>query len=177
MNLLVTLSLLTALKASPNHLTTPNYQNISKQTSTQSEVANLLPGDTPLVGFVSTKVEDWKTLERFPLFKSAFAVAATLFPPNQNLNYESIINTALKDKIALVMMPQVDSKKVSADASFLMLAPIKDDKLLQPFLDSLKANKRQYKGVTILEWKSPRSKVATQQVLPDWKAEVASLQT
>ena len=179
MNLVVTLSLLAALKASPNSTTTPNYQNIPKQSSTHSEVANILPGDTPLVGFISTKVEDWKTLERFQLFKSAFAVAATLFPPNlpnQNLNYESIINSTLGDKIALVMMPQVDSKKVSADANFLMLAPIKDDQLLQPYLDSLKANKRQYKGVTILEW-TVRSKVATQQVLPDWNLKVASLPT
>lgn len=180
MNLVVTLSLLAALKASPNYTATPNYQNIPKQSPTHSEVANILPGDTPLVGFISTKVEDWKTLERFQLFKSAFAVAATLFPPNlpnQNLNYESIINTTLGDKIALVMMPQVDSKKVSADANFLMLAPIKDDRLLQPYLDSLKANKRQYKGVTILEWKSVRSKATTQQVLPDWMPKVASLPT
>lgn len=152
MSLLVTLSLLTALNTT--NLTPHKYENTTKQTSIgKSEIANILPSDTPLVGFVSTKVEDWKTLNRFALFKTAFTTAASLLPPNVNLE---VVQSSLGDKIALVMMP-VKSKQVSIDTNFLMLAPVKDDRLFQPFLANLKANKRQYKGVTILEWKSLKS--------------------
>ena len=168
---LVELSLLTALTVppSPKHAVQPSLNPVS--------ITTVLPADTPLVAFVNTKVEDWQSLNRFQLFKTV-ASSAMLLPsglesrnmpliweslaaillPGLQFDYERDVQPWLGDKVALVMLPQVGSKAVSIDTNFLALAPVKDDRALKLLLDKLKdkrqqVTQRQYKGITILEWK------------------------
>lgn len=118
-------------------------------------VSNMLPADVPLVVMVNTKPEAWN-LSRFQLFQSASAIPQ-LLPFVQQLDYTEDIKSWLGDQVALALMPKIGSQKTTLDSSLLMLAPVKDKKRLQAFLDKFQFGeqqrviKRQYKGITILK--------------------------
>ncbi|BAZ52406.1 hypothetical protein NIES4103_50670 [Nostoc sp. NIES-4103] len=123
-------------------------------------VANILPADTPIVGLVNTKGESWAKLNRFQLFKTAFTAASQFLPTTFTFDYAKDIESWLGDQVAFAFMPKVGSTTATIDSSFLLVAPIKDDTRLQPFLEKLKTDTprvtvRQYKGITILEMKEP----------------------
>ncbi len=134
-------------------------QSLPQKPLSPTPVAQLLPADTPLVGLISTKTEKWHSLSKFELFAQIFANAEKVFPPQMGLNYQTDIKPWLGEQVAVAFMPQKLSKSASLDASFLILAAVKDEQQLQTLIDKFKANKqqevteRQYKGVRILEWK------------------------
>lgn len=148
-------------------LAVPSNNNTSKQSLPPAPITQILPADTPLVGLINTKAEDWQSLGQFQLFKKAFNAADNLFPVQMGFNYERDIKSWLGDRVALAFLPASSTKSASIDTSFLILAPVKDEKQLQVFLDKLKSDKRtkvierQYKGIKILEWKPPQSNSPT----------------
>ncbi len=140
-------------------VTAPTYQ--VAQSSPNSSVADILPADTPLVGLVNTKVADWNALSRFQLFKVVYAGVKSFLPPDINFNYARDVDSWLGDEVALVLLPRVGTAPVTQDSNFLTLAPVKDETRLQQLLAQIKPNNKrqtvtqqQYKGVTILEFKT-----------------------
>ena len=149
-----TLALLSTLTLAPLPETT------EPSLSSTAAVANILPADTPVVGLVNTKGETWASLNRFQLFKTAFAAGSQFLPTTFTFDYAKDIESWLGDQVAFAFMPKVGSTTATIDSSFLLVAPVKDDTRLQPFLEKLKTDTprvtvRQYKGITILEWKEP----------------------
>ena len=65
----IQLSLLSALTVSPS------IENTKQPSIHAPEIATVLPADTPLVMFVNIKVENWKSLSSFQLFKTTFDTA------------------------------------------------------------------------------------------------------
>lgn len=163
-------------------------QTLPQKLLSPTPVAQLLPADTPLVGLISTKTEKWQSLSKFELFAQIFANAEKVFPPQMGLNYQTDIKPWLGEQVAVAFMPQKVLKPASLDASFLILAAVKDEQQLQALIDKFKANKQQevterrYKDVKILEWKplaptTPDTPEATSPVskLPMPKSFVAAI--
>jgi len=151
---LIHLSLITSLN-------TPQITKIATQApTTTAELSNVLPADTPLVMFASTKPSEWQKLTRFKLFQNAFATAAFLLPANWRSQYQEISQLGVGDKIAFAVMPQLASKPVDFDSSFLILAAVKESDRLQLLIEREQASQqqkiiqRQYKGIKIWEWQS-----------------------
>lgn len=123
-------------------------------------IADILPADTPLVGLVNTKVADWNALNRFQLFKVVYAGVKSFLPPDINFNYARDVDSWLGDEVALVLLPKVGTAPVTQDSNFLMLAPVKNETRLQQLIAQIKPSNKQYitqqqyKGVTILEFKT-----------------------
>jgi hypothetical protein len=141
----------------------PNSPSLLQKLSSPAPITQLLPADTPVVGLVSTKTEKWQSLSKFELFAQIFNAVDKILPAQKGLNYQTDIKPWLGEQIAFVFMPQKDKKQVSLEDSFLVLAAVKDEQQLQVLIDKFKDSKsqqiteRQYKGVTILEWKPPAS--------------------
>ncbi|MBU7585828.1 MAG: DUF3352 domain-containing protein [Nostoc sp. TH1S01] len=156
---IITVSLLSVLAVA-----SPAAETSEAEASTTLNVpaiANILPADTPLVGLVNTKVEAWAALNRFYLFERAFSAVSQYLPPSFKLDYVREIESLLGEQVAVAFLPKVEGTTATIDNNFVMLAPIKDESRIQPFLDLLKNGdpKRvkisEYKGVTIVEIKPP----------------------
>lgn len=151
---IATLSLVSALTVAP-------YEIAQQTRPPAPAVTTVLPADAPLVGMINTKAEAWGTLGRFQLFQAAYAAVKQSLPPGKQFDYAKDVEPWLGDQVALVMMPKAGSEQVTLDSSFLMLVPVKDQSRLQGFVDNFKQGlqrrliERQYKGITILEWKAP----------------------
>ncbi|MBE9208064.1 DUF3352 domain-containing protein [Nostoc sp. LEGE 06077] len=156
---IITVSLLSALAvASPVAETS---ETAASTTSITPAIANILPADAPLVGLVNTKVDAWTALNRFYLFERAFTAASKYLPPSFKLSYVREIESLLGDQVAFAFLPKVEGTTATIDNNFVMLAPIKDESRIQPFIDLLKSGdpKRvkvtEYKGITIVEVQPP----------------------
>lgn len=147
----------------------PNSQSLPQKLSSPAPIAQLLPADTPVVGLVTTNTEKWQSLSKFELFAQIFNAADKVFPAQMGLNYQTDIKPWLGEQVAFVFMPQKNKKPVNLEASFLLLATVKNEKQLQVLVDRFKESnsqeitERQYKGVRILEWKptNPTPPVST----------------
>ncbi len=147
----------------------PNSQSLPQQLSSAAPIAQLLPADTPVVGLVDTKTEKWQSLSKFELFAQIYNIVGKVAPTQMGLNYQTDIKPWLGEQVAFVFMPQKDKKLVNLEASFLLLAAVKDENQLQVSINRFKKDKsqeiteRQYKGVRILEWKpsEPTSPTST----------------
>lgn len=154
------LSLVTPLILST--LTVPSNNNTRAQ-QPPAPIARILPADTPLVGLINTSSADWQSLQQFQLFKQAFNAAEKYLPAEMEFNYERDIKSWLGDRVALAFLPTNGTKLATVESRFLILAPVTDEKQLQVVINKLKSDKRrkvverEYKGVTILEWKPPQS--------------------
>ncbi|GBE92969.1 DUF3352 domain-containing protein [Nostoc cycadae] len=162
---IITVSLLSALAVvSPAAETS---EPAASTASTTPAIANILPADTPLVGLVNTKVDAWTALNRFYLFERAFTAASKYLPPSFKLSYVREIESLLGDQVAFAFLPKVEGTAATIDNNFVMLAPIKDESRIQPFLDLLKNGdpKRvkvtEYKGITIVEVQPPEQPKST----------------
>ncbi len=139
-------------------LVVPSNNNTRVQSVPTAPITQILPANTPLVGLITTKSEDWQSLGQFQLFKTAFNTAEKYFPAEMGFNYEKDVKSWLGDRVALAFLP-ASTKTASIDNNFLIIAPVKDEKQLIVFLDRLKSDKqrkvteRQYKGIKIIEWK------------------------
>lgn len=146
---------------------TSNSLKIQLQsTATNTEFANFLPSNTPLVAMVDTSSATWKKAGNFQLFKTAWNGISFLIPPQLKDGYATDIEPWLGEQVAFAFLPK-DGSEVTMESNFVTLAPVKDEQGLQPFLSKLKGNanftQRQYKGITILETKTDNS---TQPNLP-----------
>jgi len=146
---------------------TPNSLKIQLQsTATNTEFANFLPSNTPLVAMVDTSSATWKKAGNFQLFKTAWNGISFLIPPQLKDGYATDIEPWLGEQVAFAFLPK-DGSEVTMESNFVTLAPVKDEQGLQPFLSKLKGNanftQRQYKGIIILETKTDNS---TQPNLP-----------
>jgi hypothetical protein len=142
--------------------------NASPQQSTEStlvaagsitEIAKMLPENTPLIGIFSTKASTWQNLNRFQLFKMAGDAITKLIPPGTNLDSIKDVQSWLGDQAVLALMPKVGSAPASLEESSVIIVPIRDMAKVQPFINLLTANKentteREYKGVKITEIKT-----------------------
>lgn len=149
-----------------------NAQTLTQKLLSPPPITQFLPADTPLVGLVSTNNEKWQSLSKFELFAQIFNAAETIFPASMGLDYQIDVKPWLGEQVALAFMPQKDAKPVSLDASFLLLATVKDEKKLQVLIENFKASnlqeitERQYKGVKILEWKPLKTDTPPVSTLP-----------
>ena len=136
-----------------------NSQSLPQKLSSPAPVTQFLPADIPLVGIVNTKAEKWQSLTKFELFAQIFNAVDKIFPAQMGLNYQTDIKPWLGEQVAFAFLPQKEQKLVSLEASFLILAAVKNEQSLQVLIDKFKSSnsqevtERQYKGVTILEWK------------------------
>ncbi|WP_062296060.1 DUF3352 domain-containing protein [Nostoc piscinale] len=82
-------------------------------------------------------------------------------PPSFKLDYVREIESLLGEQVAVAFLPKVEGTNATIENNFVMLAPLKDESRIQPFLDLLKNGdpKRvkvsEYKGVTIIELQVP----------------------
>ncbi|MEB3215813.1 MAG: DUF3352 domain-containing protein [Nostocales cyanobacterium 94392] len=148
---------------------TPNSLKIQLQpTAINTEFANFLPNNAPLVAMVDTSSATWKKAGNFQLFQTAWNGVSFLIPPQLKDAYATDIEPWLGEQVAFAFLPN-DGSGVTMESNFVTLVPVKDEQGLQPFLSKLKANQnftqRQYKGITILETKTNNS--STQPNLPD----------
>lgn len=151
---LIHLSLITSLN-------TPHITKIATQAPTNAaDLPAVLPADTPLVMLASTKASDWQKLMRFKLFQNTFATAAFLLPTDWRSQYQEISQLGIGDKIAFAVMPQVASKPLNFDSSFLMLATVRETDKLKSLIErsqisqQQKVIQQQYKGIKIWQWQS-----------------------
>ncbi len=151
---------------------TSNTQTLPQKLLSPPPITQFLPADTPLVGLVSTDNQKWQSLSKFELFAQVFNAAETISPTQMGLDYQTDIKPWLGEQVALALMPQKENKPVSLDASFLLLATVKDEKPLQVLIKKFKASnsqeitERQYKGVKILEWKPAKFDTSPFSTLP-----------
>lgn len=131
-----------------------------QSTATNTEFANFLPKDAPLVAMVDTSSETWRKAGKFQLFQAAWNGISFLIPPQFKTGYATDIEPWLGEQIAVAFLPKSGSQ-VTVDSNFVTLIPVKDEVALERFLKKLKAggnlNQRQYKGITILETKTGSS--------------------
>lgn len=136
----------------------PSNHNTRAQSVPAAPITRILPANTPLVGLITTKSEDWQSLGQLQLFKTAFNAAEKYLPAEMGFNYQRDVKSWLGDRVALAFLP-VSTEVASIDNNFLIIAPVKDEKQLLVFIDKLKSDKqrkvteRQYKGIKIIEWK------------------------
>lgn len=138
----------------------PSSLEESKPTENGEEVrqaiASTLPADAPVVATINTKSEVWKSLGRFQYYQLVIKIASQYLPPDIKFDYAKDVESWLGEEVVLAYLPKIGDTKASIDSNFLVIAPIKDEKRLQPFLDKLQENpqeakQRQYKGFTIIE--------------------------
>ncbi len=138
-----------------------NLKSRLQPTATNTEFANFLPSDAPLVAIVDTSSATWRKAGNFQLFQAAWNGISFLIPPQFKIGYATEIEPWLGEQIAVAFLPKRGSSQVTVDSNFVTLIPVKDEVALQRFLKKLKAggnlNQRQYKGITILETKTGSS--------------------
>ena len=140
------------------NVTPASSKNRLQPTATNTEFANFLPSDAPLVAMVDTSSATWRKAGNFQLFQSVWNGISFLIPPQIKNGYATDIEPWLGEQIAFAFLPKRGSSQVTVDSNFVTLVPVKDEAGLQRFLNKLKAggnlNQRQYKGITILETKT-----------------------
>ncbi|MBD2445814.1 DUF3352 domain-containing protein [Nostoc sp. FACHB-152] len=154
---IITVSLMSALAIS-----SPVAQTSEPTAPPQVAIANILPADTPLVGLVNTKAAAWTSLNRFYLFDRAFTAGAKFLPSTFKFDYARDVEPLLAGPVMFAFLPKVEGTTATIDNNFVVLVPVKNESLIQPFLDSMKEDSqrvkvREYKGITILEMKPPES--------------------
>lgn len=130
------------------------------QPSQVSEIAKLLPSETALYASVKTKADYRVALSRYQLFDTIQKNLTSLLPENLNFDYSRDIESWLGEQVAFAILPKVGSDKFSLNSNLITIASIKDETRFQQLLDTFikdKENieKREYKGVTIVELKTP----------------------
>lgn len=142
------------------NVTPANLKNRLQPSATNTEFANFLPKDAPLVATIDTSSESWRKAGKFQLFQAAWNGISFLIPPQFKTGYATDIKPWLGEQIAVAFLPKSGSQ-VTVDDNFVTLIPVKDEVALKRFLKKLKAggnlNQRQYKGITILETKTGSS--------------------
>jgi hypothetical protein len=130
-------------------------------TATNTQFANFLPSDAPLVAIADTSSATWRKAGKFQLFQAAWNGISFLIPPQLKNGYATDIEPWLGEQVAFAFLPKSGSSQVTVDSNFVALIPVKDEVALERFLQKLKAggnlNQRQYKGIIILETKTGSS--------------------
>ncbi|AFZ23992.1 Protein of unknown function (DUF3352) [Cylindrospermum stagnale PCC 7417] len=146
----------------PSATPVPKTLEENREEAVPKAIASILPADTPVVASINTKAEAWSSLSRFQYFQSIVELVSRYLPPDIKFDYTKDIESWLGEEVVLAFLPKTEDSTAILDATFLMLAPIKDETRLQPFLEKFKektaeAEERDYKGFTILELKFPES--------------------
>ena len=139
-------------------ITPISLRNRFQSRGRNTEFANFLPSNTPLVAMLDTSSATWKKAGNFQLFQKAWNGISFLIPPQVKNGYATDIEPWLGEQVAFAFLPNDGSSGVTIQSNFVMLAPVKDEVGFEPFLSKLKANggfnERKYKGITILETKT-----------------------
>jgi hypothetical protein len=145
-------------KTLAQRITPGSLKNRLQPTDRNTQFANFLPSNAPLVAMVDTSSATWRKAGNFQLFQTAWNGISFLIPPQLKHVYATDIEPWLGEQVAFAFLPQDGENGVTIESNFIALAPVKDEQGLQPFLSKLKANgnftQRQYKGITILETKT-----------------------
>lgn len=132
-----------------------------QSSETNTQFANFLPKDAPLVAIVDTTSENWRKAGNFQLFNTVWNGLSFIIPPQFKKGFATDVKPWLGEQVALAFLPKVGSSKVTVNSNFVSLVPVKDEAALQRFLGKLTANgsfnQRQYRGITILETKTGTS--------------------
>ncbi|MDX2100433.1 MAG: DUF3352 domain-containing protein [Leptolyngbyaceae cyanobacterium bins.59] len=132
-----------------------------------------LPDNTAAVITVNTSPDAWKALDQYQIVPEVVSILESFLPVSlDNLDllpgFETVQNIPnwMGDRAAIVLLPTQGAKDVNFEESFLLLAPIKEEKGFQEFLKTFKSGmekppiERKYKGITILEWKNEEEQPA-----------------
>ena len=144
-------------KTSQTNVLNNTFAQTITPTSLNTQFANFLPSDAPLVAMVDTSSATWRKAGNFQLFQTAWNRISFLIPSQLKNGSATDIEPWLGEQVAFAFLPKDSSSEVTIESNFVALAPVKDEEGLQKFLKKLKAggnlNQRQYKGITILETK------------------------
>ncbi|MEM9927316.1 MAG: DUF3352 domain-containing protein [Cyanobacteria bacterium P01_D01_bin.50] len=143
-------------------ITPLSFNNRFQRRETNTQFANFLPSNAPLVAMLDTSSASWKKAGNFQLFQTAWNGISFLIPSIVKIGYATEIEPWLGEQVAFAFLPKDGASGVTIQSNFVMLAPVKDEQALQSFLSKLQANGgfngRKYKGITILETKTGLSK-------------------
>ncbi len=138
-----------------------NLKNGLPGSGKNTQFANFLPNDAPLVAMVDTSSATWRKAGNFQLFQTVWKGISFLVPPQLQIGYATEIEPWLGEQVVFAFLPKRGSSQVTMDSNFVTLAPVKDKEGVEKFLKKLKAGgnftQRQYKGITILETKTGNS--------------------
>ena len=104
-----------------------NLKSRLQPTATNTEFANFLPSDAPLVAMVDTSSETWRKAGKFQLFQTAWNGISFLIPPQFKTGYATDIEPWLGEQIAVAFLPKHGSSQVTVDSNFITLIPVKDE--------------------------------------------------
>jgi hypothetical protein len=119
-----------------------------------SSVANFLPENTSGVVLIKTDATLWQALSRFGIFPEKMSFPGWLY--STNVNYETDVRPWIGDQIGFAILPATKDPKQDR---FVTIAPVQNESGVNRFLEKIKAAQKtppvtkQYKGITILEWK------------------------
>ncbi|MEO1373389.1 MAG: DUF3352 domain-containing protein [Cyanobacteria bacterium J06635_10] len=157
-------------------ITPPSFNNRFQSREINTQFANFLPSNAPLVAMLDTSSASWKKAGNFQLFQTAWNGISSLIPSIVKIGYATEIEPWLGEQVAFAFLPKDGASRATIQSNFVMLAPVTDEQALQSFLSKLKANggfnQRKYKGITILETKtaipkSPLNKVVKPNIKPN----------
>ena len=143
------------------NLTPGSLNNRLQSTEKNTQFANFLPSDVPLVAMVDTSSASWSQAGNFQLFQTVWNGISLFIPPQFKNEFATDIKPWLGEQVAFAFLPKIGSSQVTVDSNFVSLVPVKDEVALQRFLSKLTANgsfnQRKYKGITILKTKTGNS--------------------
>ncbi|MDY6902438.1 MAG: DUF3352 domain-containing protein [Cyanobacteriota bacterium] len=132
-----------------------SFKSRLQSTQTNTQFANFLPKDAPLVAIVDTTSENWRKAGNFQLFNTVWNGLSFIIPPQFKNGFATDIKPWLGEQVAFAFLPKAGSSQVTVDSNFVSLIPVKDEIALQRFLGKLTANgsfnQRKYRGITILK--------------------------
>ena len=145
-------------KKNAQKITPPTLNNRFQRRETNTQFANFLPSNAPLVAMLDTSSTSWRKAGNFQLFQTAWNGISFLIPSIVKKGYATDIEPWLGEQVAFAFLPKDGASGATIQSNFVMLAPVKDEQALQSFLSKFKENEgfneRKYKGITILETKT-----------------------
>ncbi len=122
--------------------------------NSSSSIANFLPENTSGVVLIKTDNALWQDLSRFAIFPKNMSFPGWLYSPGAN--FDKDVRPWLGDQIGFAILPATANRKLDRSVT---IASVKDASKVNRFLEQVKMTRktapmtRQYKGITILEWK------------------------
>ncbi len=102
-------------------VTPSSLKNQFQSTATNTEFANFLPSDAPLVAMADTSSVTWRKAGNFQLFRSAWNGISFLIPPQIKNGYATDIEPWLGEQVAFAFLPKLGSSQVTVESNFVTL--------------------------------------------------------
>ena len=126
-----------------------------------SGITMVLPANTPGLVYLNAKPEAWMQLKQFYLFSTVSIPSLPLLFLPEGIDFTTDIQPWLGEEIAIALLP-ARSEIDSVASNTILMAPVRDRERLTTFIDKLRQKRgqpqieRDYQGVTILQWATPR---------------------